>query len=84
MAPYLVVNEPLALEDEHFVDCALTGMRPTTDGRNGLAVVEVLEAAQMSSRLRRAVQLSELRDPVAPPVVPVPRQSVPAPVERAS
>ena len=84
VAPYLVVNEPLALEDEHFVDCALTGMRPTTDGRNGLAVVEVLEAAQMSSRLRRAVQLSELRDPVAPPVVPVPRQSVPAPVERAS
>jgi predicted dehydrogenase len=84
VAPYLVVNEPLALEDEHFVDCALTGMRPTTDGRNGLAVVEVLEAAQMSSRLRRAVHLSEVRDLVAPPAVTVPRQTVPTPVERVS
>ena len=50
VSPYLVVNEPLSVEDEHFVDCILTGMRPLTDGDNGLAVVEVLEAAQLSVR----------------------------------
>jgi predicted dehydrogenase len=61
VAPYLVVNEPLALEDEHFVDCVLTGMRPLTDGHNGLAVVEVLEAAQLSLKERREVFLEEVR-----------------------
>ena len=45
VSPYLVFNEPLSIEDEHFTDCILTGMRPLTDGENGLAVVEVLEAA---------------------------------------
>ena len=83
VAPYLVVNEPLALEDEHFVDCALTGMRPTTDGWNGLSVVEVLEAAQLSSQTRRAVLLSEVRDSVpSQREASVPMQAVPAPVEQ--
>jgi predicted dehydrogenase len=61
VAPYLVVNEPLVVEDEHFVDCVLTGMRPLTDGANGLAVVEVLEAAQLSMKERREVFLAEIR-----------------------
>jgi predicted dehydrogenase len=61
VAPYLVVNEPLMVEDEHFVDCSLTGMRPLTDGRNGLAVVEVLEAAQLSMKERREVFVDEVR-----------------------
>lgn len=80
VSPYLVVNEPLAVEDEHFVDCALTGMRPTTDGWNGLGVVEVLEAAQLSARTRRAVHLSEVRgaSPV-PAGLAIPRQAMPAP-----
>jgi predicted dehydrogenase len=61
VAPYLVFNEPLLLEDEHFVDCVLTGMRPLTDGANGLAVVEVLEAAQLSMKERREVFVEEVR-----------------------
>jgi predicted dehydrogenase len=61
VAPYLVVNEPLAVEGEHFVDCVLTGMRPLTDGANGLAVVEVLEAAQLSMKERREVFVEEVR-----------------------
>lgn len=61
VAPYLVVNEPLLVEDEHFVDCVLTGMSPLTDGANGLAVVEVLEAAQLSMKERREVFLEEVR-----------------------
>ena len=76
VAPYLVVNEPLMVEDEHFIDCVLTGMRPLTGGENGLAVVEVLEAAQLSMKERREVFIEEIRhrhlrgagDPVAAPV----------------
>jgi predicted dehydrogenase len=60
VAPYLVVNEPLSIEDEHFVDCVLTGMHPLTDAYNGLAVVQVLEAAQRSSRERREVAIDEV------------------------
>ncbi len=61
VAPYLVVNEPLAVEGEHFVDCVLTGMRPMTDAANGLAVVEVLEAAELSMKERREVFVDEVR-----------------------
>ncbi|MGZ4579313.1 MAG: Gfo/Idh/MocA family protein [Nocardioidaceae bacterium] len=61
VAPYLEVNEPLRVEDEHFVDCIQTGMRPVTDGENGLAVVEVLEAAVLSFEQSRAVRIDEVR-----------------------
>lgn len=75
VAPYLVVNEPLRVEDEHFLDCVQTGMRPMTDGANGLAVVEVLEAAQLSMREGRAVRLEPAARPSGDGAVPtVPRQ----------
>ena len=60
VAPYVIVNEPLGLEDEHFVDCALTGMQPLTGAANGLAVVRVLEAAELSFRERREVAIAEI------------------------
>jgi predicted dehydrogenase len=60
IAPYLVVNEPLSIEDEHFADCVLTGMHPLTDAYNGLAVVQVLEAAQRSILEHREVAIDEI------------------------
>lgn len=42
--------EPLKVECRHFVDCILRGLRPRTDGRNGVRVVSVLEAAIKSIR----------------------------------
>jgi predicted dehydrogenase len=60
VAPYIPVNEPLSVEDQHFVDCVLTGMKPLSDARSGLAVVAVLEAAQRSLRERREVCLEEV------------------------
>mgnify|MGYP001823884701 CR=1 FL=1 len=48
VSPFIDFREPLRVEDEHFVDCIKTGARPSTDGENGLAVVEVLEAAEQS------------------------------------
>jgi len=38
-----------------FVDAIKTGRRPTTDGRSGLKVVKILEAAQESLRQNGAL-----------------------------
>lgn len=48
--PRIAMQEPLRLECSHFADCIRTGKTPRTDGRNGLAVVRILEAAQRSLR----------------------------------
>ena len=59
-APYFDFREPLSVEDGHFISCIRTGETPLTDGRNGLAVVRVLDAAQASLREHRAVKLDEI------------------------
>lgn len=41
-------TEPLRLECEHFISCVRDGSHPVTDGANGLRVLRVLEASQMS------------------------------------
>ena len=51
----LPAAEPLRLELQHFLDCVATGMAPRTDGREGLAVLSVLERAT-SSILEGSVQ----------------------------
>lgn len=44
-APKLVGTEALAVEGEHFADCIQNGKTPMTDGKLGLRVVELIEAA---------------------------------------
>jgi predicted dehydrogenase len=51
-APKLATTEPILTETAHFVDCIETGRCPITDGRLGLQVVEMLEAASRSMTLR--------------------------------
>jgi predicted dehydrogenase len=46
--PHVPMVEPLRLECEHFVDCVANDKPPLTDGESGVAVVEVLEAAEAS------------------------------------
>lgn len=46
--PKISMQEPLRIECNHFVECIRTGQRPRTDARNGLSVVRLLEAAQIS------------------------------------
>ena len=48
LIPRLDASEPLRLECEHFLDCVKNGQRPRSDGRSGLAVVRLLEAATRS------------------------------------
>lgn len=46
--PVVKMIEPLMCECEHFIDCIVSGKTPLTDGRNGLVVTRVLDAAQQS------------------------------------
>ena len=41
-------DEPLKLECQHFLDCIANGVKPITDGREGLRVLKVLNDAQRS------------------------------------
>jgi predicted dehydrogenase len=76
-SPVVRFDEPLAVQARHFVDCTTTGAVPRTDGANGLAVVQVIEAAQISLAQERKVLLSEvsgLPDAARAGLIPVPAQ----------
>jgi predicted dehydrogenase len=49
-APKLDVSEALQVEGAHFIDCIENAKVPQTDGRLGLRVVELIEAATSSMR----------------------------------
>ncbi len=46
--PKISMAEPLKVECQHFLDCIEKGERPLTDGKTGLEVLRVLEAAEQS------------------------------------
>ena len=64
-SPYLRFEEPLLVQDREFASCVARSERPPADGENGFAVVQVLEAAQISLRSGRPVYLSETQLRVA-------------------
>jgi predicted dehydrogenase len=61
VVPFISPDEPLAVQDRHFIDCVTTGARPLSDGEDGVSVVEALEAAEFSRKLGRPVLLAEIR-----------------------
>jgi len=73
-SPYIAFEEPLTVMDRHFLSCVADGIRPSTDGMVGLAVVQALECAAVSLRERRQVAIDELSRPTAlePELVGVP------------
>ncbi|MFH1482863.1 MAG: Gfo/Idh/MocA family oxidoreductase [Chloroflexota bacterium] len=46
--PSIPNTEPLKVECQHFLDCITRGQQPVSDGRMGLRVVNILEAAARS------------------------------------
>lgn len=60
VSPFVAFAEPLAVQDQHFIDCVVNGSPPAVDGDSGLAVVQALECAQMSLREQRPVPLAEV------------------------
>ncbi len=61
VVPFVSPEEPLAVQDGHFIECIVKGAQPLSDGEDGLSVVEALEAAELSRRLGRPVLLDEVR-----------------------
>jgi predicted dehydrogenase len=61
VVPFVSPDEPLAVQDRHFVECVATGARPLSDGEDGVSVAEALEAAEFSRMLGRPVLLAEIR-----------------------
>ncbi|HOW70493.1 MAG TPA: Gfo/Idh/MocA family oxidoreductase [Phycisphaerae bacterium] len=47
-APHIAQQEPLRTMVTHFIDCLREHKRPMTDGRAGLEIVRILDAAQRS------------------------------------
>ncbi|MDB5452542.1 MAG: oxidoreductase domain protein [Caulobacteraceae bacterium] len=61
-APRLSTAEPLLAETTHFIECITDGRTPITDGKLGLQVVEMLEAATSSMAMRgHPVEIGPLR-----------------------
>jgi predicted dehydrogenase len=60
VSPYIAFAEPLAVQDQQFVDCIISNSAPSVDGSSGVAVVQVLECAQISLREQRPVALAEV------------------------
>jgi predicted dehydrogenase len=52
-SPRVEEAEALAVETRYFLDCVISGERPFNDGRAGLRVVKMLEAADQSLKRRR-------------------------------
>lgn len=61
-APYIKQEEPLKTECQHFLDCIRSGATPLTDGRQGLELVRILEAA--SESLKRGGASVNIGDPI--------------------
>lgn len=61
--PNIAAAEPLRLECAHFVECVRHGRQPKSSGENGLAVVQLMEAGQLSLQMRgTCVDLDSLDD----------------------
>ena len=60
VSPFVPFAEPLAVQDQHFVDCIINNSAPLVNGSSGLAVVQALECAQISLREQRPVALAEV------------------------
>jgi predicted dehydrogenase len=58
--PYLKQEEPLKVECQHFLDCIRHGKTPLTNGRSGVELVKILEAASASLQVNgAAIEIQE-------------------------
>jgi predicted dehydrogenase len=55
VSPYIQFNEPLLVQDSHFIECIRTGVTPNTPGERGLDIVRVLAATDIAEATGRSV-----------------------------
>ena len=58
IVPHIRPDEPLAVQDQHFINSIIAGTRPETDGECGLAVVSALEAIATSMQQNKRIPIS--------------------------
>ncbi len=56
-APKVIMQEPLKIECQHFLDCILQNRVPLSDGREGLKILKVLKAIQLSLKIGRTTKI---------------------------
>ncbi|MBV8522175.1 MAG: Gfo/Idh/MocA family oxidoreductase [Acetobacteraceae bacterium] len=74
VAPHIRGDEPLAIQDQHFIDCILEKTQPESTGEQALGIIAALEAIQRSIHQRSSVPVNivascTLPDEVAPNAV---------------
>ena len=74
--PYLHQEEPLKLACQHFADCIKTNSQPLTDGRKGLEMVKILEAASTSLKRNGAPVMVSQSNNGAPGLAPVKTEKI--------
>ena len=62
VSPYVQFNEPLLVQDSHFIDCIRTGRRPNTSGERGLDIVRVLSATDVAEATGRPAFIGRSTD----------------------
>ncbi len=53
VSPFVQFNEPLLVQDSHFIECIRTGAKPNTPGERGLDIVRVLAATDVAEATGR-------------------------------
>ena len=53
VSPFIQFNEPLLVQDSHFIECIRTGAKPNTSGERGLDIVRVLAATDVAEATGR-------------------------------
>jgi predicted dehydrogenase len=74
VAPHIRPDEPLAVQDRHFVDSIRHNTPPETSGEQALGIVATLEAIDRSIRQRRSVPVARAPGPEPEPE-PEPRDA---------
>jgi predicted dehydrogenase len=64
VAPHIRPDEPLAVQDRHFIDCIRHNATPETTGEHALGIIATLEAIDRSIRPRGAMPVTV---PAGPP-----------------
>lgn len=64
-SPFVPFDEPLLVQDRHFVECCVTGAVPDTPGSRGLDIVRVLAATDVARTTGRTAHIAAPHRPMA-------------------
>lgn len=62
VSPFVQFNEPLLVQDSHFIECIRTGAKPNTSGERGLDIVRVLAATDVAEATGRPALIARRTD----------------------